>query len=92
MPTIIVSGSSKIQILIEPVMEEKPNIHWDDIAGLTVAKESLKEAMIFPVSSLTSSLVSVGERKVLEIFVGGGVWTRRVWQGNEGGWQITIYV
>ena len=30
-------------------MAEKPNVHWDDIAGLTVAKESLKETVILPV-------------------------------------------
>lgn len=27
---------------------EKPNIHWNDVAGLHVAKESLKEAVILP--------------------------------------------
>ena len=30
-------------------MAEKPNVHWDDIAGLTVAKDSLKETVILPV-------------------------------------------
>ena len=30
-------------------MADKPNVHWDDIAGLTVAKESLKETVILPV-------------------------------------------
>ena len=29
-------------------MSEKPNIHWDDVAGLTIAKETLKEAVKFP--------------------------------------------
>lgn len=30
-------------------MGEKPNVHWDDIAGLAVAKEALKETVILPV-------------------------------------------
>ena len=30
-------------------MSEKPNVHWDDIAGLAVAKEALKETVILPV-------------------------------------------
>lgn len=30
-------------------MPEKPNIKWDDIAGLVKAKESLKEAVILPI-------------------------------------------
>ena len=29
-------------------MLEKPNVHWDDIAGLDSAKEALKEAVISP--------------------------------------------
>ena len=28
---------------------EKPNIKWDDVAGLEGAKESLKEAVILPI-------------------------------------------
>ncbi|KAH9503578.1 Vacuolar protein sorting-associated protein 4A [Bulinus truncatus] len=31
------------------IVMESPNIKWDDIAGLEVAKESLKEAVILPV-------------------------------------------
>ena len=30
-------------------MQETPNVHWDDIAGLGVAKEALKETVILPV-------------------------------------------
>eukprot|EP00899_Mesostigma_viride_P017086 jgi/Mesvir1/25379/Mv01421-RA.1 len=30
-------------------MTEKPNVRWDDVAGLEGAKESLKEAIILPV-------------------------------------------
>ena len=28
---------------------EKPNIKWEDVAGLDNAKESLKEAVIMPI-------------------------------------------
>ena len=31
------------------IVAEKPNVHWDDIAGLHVAKEALKETVIMPV-------------------------------------------
>lgn len=31
------------------IVSEKPNVHWDDIAGLMVAKEALKETVILPV-------------------------------------------
>ena len=31
------------------IVAEKPNVHWDDVAGLNVAKEALKETVIMPV-------------------------------------------
>jgi len=31
------------------IVTEKPNVHWDDIAGLDAAKEALKEAVILPI-------------------------------------------
>jgi len=31
------------------ILREKPNVKWDDVAGLYVAKESLKEAVILPI-------------------------------------------
>ncbi|KDD74938.1 AAA+ ATPase [Helicosporidium sp. ATCC 50920] len=31
------------------ILEEKPNVRWEDVAGLEGAKESLKEAVILPV-------------------------------------------
>jgi len=31
------------------IVKEKPNVKWDDVAGLHAAKESLKEAVILPI-------------------------------------------
>lgn len=31
------------------IVTEKPNIKWSDVAGLEMAKEGLKEAVIMPV-------------------------------------------
>ena len=31
------------------IVADKPNVHWDDIAGLNGAKEALKEAVILPI-------------------------------------------
>ena len=31
------------------IIVEKPNVSWDDVAGLNGAKEALKEAVILPV-------------------------------------------
>lgn len=31
------------------IVTEKPNVSWDDVAGLEKAKEALKEAVIFPI-------------------------------------------
>ncbi|PIA13000.1 vacuolar protein sorting factor [Coemansia reversa NRRL 1564] len=31
------------------ILSEKPNVHWEDVAGLDGAKESLKEAVILPI-------------------------------------------
>lgn len=30
------------------ILEEKPNVKWEDVAGLELAKESLKEAVLLP--------------------------------------------
>lgn len=35
--------------LEEAIVSEKPNVKWEDIAGLIKAKESLKEAVILPI-------------------------------------------
>lgn len=31
------------------MMVERPNVHWDDVAGLHAAKEALREAVIMPI-------------------------------------------
>lgn len=35
--------------LSSAIVSEKPNVKWDDVAGLEGAKEGLKEAVIMPV-------------------------------------------
>ena len=35
--------------LSSAIVSEKPNIQWSDVAGLTSAKEALKETVILPV-------------------------------------------
>ncbi|KAF7561203.1 hypothetical protein G7046_g2955 [Stylonectria norvegica] len=35
--------------LLSSILSEKPNIKWDDVAGLEGAKDELQEAIIFPI-------------------------------------------
>lgn len=35
--------------LVGAILAEKPNVRWDDVAGLDGAKASLKEAVILPI-------------------------------------------
>lgn len=35
--------------LSEAIITEKPNVKWDDVAGLEQAKKSLQEAVILPI-------------------------------------------
>lgn len=35
--------------LSEAIVKDKPNVKWEDIAGLEQAKASLKEAVIMPI-------------------------------------------
>ena len=35
--------------LEQVIVKEKPNVTWDDVAGLLKAKEALKEAVILPI-------------------------------------------
>ena len=42
--------NSKLQgALDSAIVTEKPNIKWEDVAGLDVAKEGLKEAVLMPI-------------------------------------------
>lgn len=43
-------GDDKIGAgLIDTIIADKPNVHWEDIAGLSEAKKSLHEALIMPI-------------------------------------------
>ncbi|KAL0250999.1 hypothetical protein GEMRC1_000213 [Eukaryota sp. GEM-RC1] len=43
------SESGKLKGALESaIVREKPNVKWDDVAGLELAKEALKEAVIMP--------------------------------------------
>mmetsp|Transcript_8525 Transcript_8525/g.19621 ORF Transcript_8525/g.19621 Transcript_8525/m.19621 type:complete len:437 (-) Transcript_8525:130-1440(-) len=46
--------------LMSAIVMEKPNVRWEDIAGLEMAKESLKEAVILPIKF---PQLFVGKRK-----------------------------
>lgn len=35
--------------MIGAIIIERPNVKWDDVAGLHMVKETLKEALILPV-------------------------------------------
>ncbi|KAJ3182924.1 Vacuolar protein sorting-associated protein 4 [Gaertneriomyces sp. JEL0708] len=37
------------EALAGAILQEKPNVRWEDIAGLDAAKEALKEAVILPI-------------------------------------------
>ena len=36
-------------MFVGAIVTETPNVHWNDIAGLQVAKEALKESVIMPI-------------------------------------------
>jgi len=42
------------------ILSEKPNVKWDDVAGLEGAKEALKEAVILPVKFPQASRAACG--------------------------------
>lgn len=48
-PVGLGSGSKAPPPSAGAVMMEKPNIRWSDVAGLELAKEALKEAVILPI-------------------------------------------
>ena len=38
-----------ICFVIDAIVVEKPNVSWEDVAGLELAKDALKEAVILPI-------------------------------------------
>jgi ATP-dependent 26S proteasome regulatory subunit len=44
----------------EAIISEKPNVKWEDVAGLEGAKQSLKEAVVLPIKFPD---LFVGERR-----------------------------
>lgn len=42
-------NSKRNESLMGAIVREKPNVRWDDVAGLHAAKEALKEAVILPI-------------------------------------------
>jgi len=42
-------NSKRNESLMGAIVREKPNVKWDDVAGLHAAKEALKEAVILPI-------------------------------------------
>lgn len=43
------NDDKKMQGILETIMQDKPNVKWEDIAGLHEAKKSLHEALIMPI-------------------------------------------
>lgn len=42
------SSSPSFPASLAAILVERPNVRWDDVAGLEAAKDSLKEAVILP--------------------------------------------
>jgi hypothetical protein len=62
--------------LSSAIVTEKPNVQWDDVAGLDLAKDALKEAVILPVRFKVSQGPTGGgphSRAVSVLSVGDGV-------------------
>jgi hypothetical protein len=60
------------------ILTEKPNVRWDDIAGLDAAKEALKEAVILPI-------------RFPHLFTGNRTpWRGILLYGVGGGWRVAL--
>lgn len=46
---IVAFPLSPVSMFAGAIVMEKPNIKWNDVAGLEGAKEALKEAVILPI-------------------------------------------
>lgn len=44
----MISLFSPLPFPIYQIMEEAPNVSWDDIAGLSHAKKSIQEIVVWP--------------------------------------------
>lgn len=55
--------------LSSAIVSEKPNIKWDDVAGLEGAKEALKEAVILPTRfpQVSPLLFSRSEKRISHV-------------------------
>lgn len=71
------------------IVMEKPNVRWNDVAGLEGAKEALKEAVILPIKFphlFTGSreccpiISSVSVCKVVEAIFTPAIWLDGLWQ------------
>ena len=41
--------NTELSLCTGAIVMEKPNVRWNDVAGLECAKEALKEAVILPI-------------------------------------------
>ena len=47
-PAAAAAASAMEQIIVDEMLDASPGVRWDDIAGLAVAKRTLREAVVLP--------------------------------------------